>query len=129
MRMSRAVVMTAVVWSIPSAWALASAAPQGAAQVPVAPGQPAAPAVAAPAAPPMPRTFTAPVGLLFNSVRADRVGDFEKVIAYLQAALEKSTNPTIQAQAKGWRIYKATEPGPNRYSPVCVQLHAGGGRG
>ena len=118
MRMTRAVVMAAVVLSMPSAWTRAAAAqvaPTAAAapgQQPAGPGQPAAPA-AAPAAPPMPRTFTAPVGLLFNSVRADRVGDFEKVLAYLHAAREKSTTPTIEAQAKGWRIYKAAEPGPN----------------
>ena len=123
MRMSRAVAMTAVVLSMPGAWALAAGA-QAAPQAPAAPAQPPAttgqpgqvagqvPPAAAPPAP-MARTFSAPAGLLFNSVRADRVGDFEKVLAYLQAALSTSTNPTVQAQAKGWRIYKATEPGPN----------------
>jgi hypothetical protein len=35
------------------------------------------------------------------------------VIAYLQAALAKATDPTIAAQARGWRIFKATEAGPN----------------
>lgn len=77
---------------------------------------PAAPAPGAPAPPPAPtpaRTFTAPVGLLFNTVRADRVGDFERVLGYLQTALEKSTDPTTQAQARGWRFFKAAEPGPN----------------
>jgi hypothetical protein len=68
---------------------------------------PSAPAAAAA------RAFTAPVGLLFNTVRPERVADFEKVIAYLQAALEKSTDPGVQAQARGWRVYKAAEPGPN----------------
>src|SRR6185295_1719359 len=28
-------------------------------------------------------------------------------------ALKKSTDPAVQAQAKGWRVFKATEPGPN----------------
>jgi hypothetical protein len=51
--------------------------------------------------------------MLFNTVRADRVQDFERVLAYLQAALEKSSDPAVQAQAKGWRMFKATEPGPN----------------
>ena len=51
------------------------------------PAQPAAPAQA-----PQPRTFTAPVGLLFNTVRADRVEDFERAMGYLQAALAASTN-------------------------------------
>jgi hypothetical protein len=50
---------------------------------------------------------------LFNTVRPERVADFEQVIARVQAALEKSTDPRVQAQAKGWRMFKATEPGPN----------------
>ena len=75
-----------------------------------APGQPGAPA--APAAAPQPRTFTAPVGLLFNTVRADRVDDFEKAMGYLQAALAASTDERVRAQAAGWRIFKATEAAP-----------------
>jgi hypothetical protein len=71
-------------------------------------------AVAPPAtAPATVRTFTASTGLIFNAVRADRVVDFEMVIGYLQAALEKSTDPTVRAQASGWRVLKAAEPGPN----------------
>lgn len=75
------------------------------------PGQPGAPAPAAPA--PQPRTFTAPVGVLFNTVRADRVDDFEKAMGYLQTALASSTNERVRAQAAGWRIFKATEAGPS----------------
>ena len=30
----------------------------------------------------------------------------------MQTALARSKNPTTQAQAKGWRFYKAAEPGP-----------------
>jgi len=78
---------------------------------PQAPGQPAAGA-SAPAQPAQPRTFTAPVGLLFNTVRADRVDDFEKAMAYLQTALAASTNERVRAQAAGWRIFKATESAP-----------------
>jgi hypothetical protein len=59
------------------------------------------------------RTFTAPAGLLFNSVRPERVADFEAVVWYLQQALQKSTDPVVQAQAKGWRVFRAAEPGPN----------------
>ena len=58
------------------------------------------------------RTFTAPAGLLFNTVRPERVADFERVISYLQSALEKSTDAKDRAQAQGWRIFRATEPGP-----------------
>jgi hypothetical protein len=71
------------------------------------PAQPAVPAQA-----PQPRTFTAPVGLLFNTVRADRVEDFERAMGYLQAALAASTNERVRAQAAGWRIFKATEGAP-----------------
>jgi hypothetical protein len=76
---------------------------------------PQAPAASTP--PPAPgatptRTFTAPVGLLFNTVRPDRVADFEKVMEYLRVALEKSADANDRAKAQGWRIFKAAEPGP-----------------
>jgi hypothetical protein len=51
--------------------------------------------------------------VIFNAVRPDRVADFEIVMGYLRAALEKSTDPAVQAQARGWRVFKASEPGPN----------------
>ena len=85
-----------------------SPAVQAPAPQPPAPSQPGVPAVAA-----QPRTFSAPAGLLFNTVRPDRVEDFEKAMGYLQAALAKSTNERVQAQAKGWRVFKAAEPGPS----------------
>ena len=76
---------------------------------PTVPGQPAP---AAPAQAPQPRTFTAPVGLLFNTVRADRVDDFEKAMGYLQAARASSSDERVRAQAAGWRIFKANESAP-----------------
>jgi len=69
-----------------------------------------------PVVPPTPlgaRVFTAPSGLIFNTVRPDRVVDFEMVIGYLQAAFDKTTDARVREQAKGWRVFKATEPGPN----------------
>jgi hypothetical protein len=77
------------------------------AQQPAVPGQPAG-AAGAPV-PVQTRTFTAPAGLIFTAVRPERVIDFEKVMAYFQAALEKSTDPTVREQAAGWHIFKATE--------------------
>jgi hypothetical protein len=74
------------------------------------PGQPGA--ATTPAQTPQPRVFTAPVGLLFNTVRADRVDDFEKAMGYLQAALASSTDARVRAQAASWRIFKATEAAP-----------------
>jgi hypothetical protein len=59
------------------------------------------------------RAFTATTGVIFNAVRPERIVDFEMVIGYLQAALEKSTDAGVRAQAQGWRVFKATEPGPN----------------
>jgi hypothetical protein len=59
------------------------------------------------------RTFLAPTGMIFQSVRPERVFDFETVIGLLNDALKKSTDPAVQEQAKGWRVFKATEPGPN----------------
>ena len=83
------------------------------AQQPAVPGQPAGRGQAAGAdgapVPVQTRTFTAPAGLIFTAVRPERVIDFEKVMAYFQAALEKSTDPTVREQAAGWHIFKATE--------------------
>jgi hypothetical protein len=78
-----------------------------------APPATAAPGPAAPPAPSAARTFTASTGLIFNAVRPDRVVDFEMVVGYLQSAFEKSTDPSVRAQARGWRVFKAAEPGPN----------------
>ena len=82
---------------------------------PQAPGAPAttSPAPGATLAPATARTFTAPIGLWFVTVRPDRVTDFEQVVAHLQAALAKSPDARAREQAKGWRMLKASEPGPN----------------
>ena len=107
--------LVAAVFMGGSASAQVAPAPQQPAP-PAAP-QPATPAVVpAPVVPPAPvgaRTFTAPTGVIFNVVRPERVVDFELVIGYLQAALEKSTNAKVREQARGWRMFKAGEPGPN----------------
>jgi hypothetical protein len=84
------------------------AAPTPEPQQPGAPAGAPAPAGSAPA-----RTFSAPAGLLFNTVRPERVDDFEKVLGYLQAAMEKSADARVREQARGWRLFKAAEPGPN----------------
>ena len=80
-------------------------------------------AAASSTAPGPPRTFTAPVGLLFNTVRAERVADFEKAMAYVQEALAKSSDPRVQAQARGWHMYKASEPGPNNTVLYVFELN------
>lgn len=121
--MTRAAAIVGVITLLVSA-SLAGQQPAPAGQQPVTPGgrsagpggaprPPATPQAPAAAAPAVPRTFSAPVGLLFNTVRADRVADFEKVIAYLQQAFMKTTDANVQAQAKSWRVFKAAEAGPN----------------
>ena len=105
-----------------SAGADTAGAAQAPAPAPTTQGQPAqgrggtpAPGTAAPAAPAaavLARSFTAPVGLTFNTVRPERVAEFERLLAEVQTALKNSKNPTTQAQAKGWRFYKAAEAGP-----------------
>lgn len=107
--------------------ALAQVAPSLPAAQQPAPPQPAAPApqqppvagtpiVPAPVATNTPlgaRMFLGSTGIIFNAVRPERVVDFELVIGFLQAALAKSANAQVREQAKGWRMYKAVEPGPN----------------
>ena len=96
------------------ACAIAMAVAANAGQAPAQPARGAGPA-APPAAPAVvvARTFTGSVGLAFNTVRPDRVIDFETLLAEVQQALARSTNPATQAQAKAWRFFKAAEAGPN----------------
>ena len=87
---------------------------------PVTPTAPPAPAPAVPAPgqavvspPPLGRVFAAEQGLIFNAIRPDKVMDFETVIAKLRAALANSKDPVRNQQGWGWKMFKATEPGPN----------------
>ena len=102
--------------------AAAQQAPAAGQQPPVVPGQaPGVPGQPAPTAKPAPapatsataaRTFTAPVGLLFNTVRPDKAIDFERLVSSVRKTLEASSDPKLQAMAKGWHFYKAGELGP-----------------
>ena len=78
---------------------------------PPAPAPPAGQSVVAP--PPLGRVFAADHGIIFNAIRPDKVMDFEMVLAKLRDALANSKDPVRQQQGWGWKIYKATEPGPN----------------
>ena len=82
------------------------------------PAAPPTPAVVVPGVPvaapaPVARAFAAPNGVLFNTVRTERLKDFELFLGYLRQALDKATDPGVQSQARGWRMFRATEPGPN----------------
>jgi hypothetical protein len=75
---------------------------------------PPAPAAAPPAAPAAnPFVFPGDGGVILNFVKADKTADFEMVIGKLKEALTKSEKPERKEQAAGWKVFKATEPGPN----------------
>lgn len=118
MRIARLVLAVALVGAADASAQVAPSAPPQTTEPPPASPPPPAPGAAAPAVPapvtaPTARAFTAPTGMIFNAVRPERVVDFELVIGYLQAAFAKSANAQLRAQAAGWRMFKATEPGPN----------------
>jgi hypothetical protein len=72
--------------------------------------QAAAPAAAAQAAPTT-RVFSSDAGMVLNFIKADKVADFEMVVAKLKEALNKSEKPERKKQATSWKVFKAAEPG------------------
>jgi hypothetical protein len=95
-----------VIVGLLSATGVSSQAPQPASQAPAPPVPPAQQAQTTPAT----RLFTSDAGLVLNFIKADRTKDFEAVIAKLKGVMEKSEKPERRAQAKGWRVFKATDP-------------------
>jgi len=71
----------------------------------------AAPAAQAPAAPSQ-FVFPGDGGMILNFVKADKTADFEMVLGKVKEALAKSEKPERKAQAAGWKVFKASEPGP-----------------
>ena len=71
----------------------------------------AAPAQQAAAAPTT-RTFAGDGGMVLNFIKPDKTGDFEAIMTKLKEALAKSEKPERKAQAAGWKVFKASEPGP-----------------
>jgi hypothetical protein len=72
-----------------------------------------APAAQPPAAAPSPFVFSSDGGVILNFVKADKTADFETIMAKVKEALAKSEKPERKAQAAGWKLFKAAEPGPN----------------
>lgn len=66
---------------------------------------------AAPA--PNPFTFNADGGVILNFVKADKTADFEMVLGKLKEAIGKASKPEHKGLATGWKVFKASEPGPN----------------
>ena len=74
----------------------------------------ATPAAApAQAAAPNPFVFPGDGGVILNFVKADKTADFEMVLGKVKEALAKSEKPERKQQATGWKVFKASEPGPN----------------
>jgi hypothetical protein len=81
---------------------------------PVFAQQPAAAAPAQqPAAQANPFVFPGDGGAVLNFVKADKTADFEMIMGKVKEALGKSDKPERKQQATGWKIFKASEPGPN----------------
>jgi len=74
----------------------------------------ATPAAApAQAAAPNPFVFPGDGGVILNFVKADKTADFEMVLGKVKEALAKSEKPERKQQATGWKVFKASEPGPS----------------
>src|SRR5882757_5925304 len=73
---------------------------------------PAAAPAQQPAAQANPFVFPGDGGVILNFVKADKTADFEMVLGKVKEALAKSEKPERKEQAAGWRVFKATEPGP-----------------
>ena len=56
--------------------------------------------------PPQKITYTGDVVLAAYTVNADKVGDYEKVMAQLKDALSKSPRPEAKQQLAGWKVVK-----------------------
>jgi hypothetical protein len=58
-------------------------------------------------------TFQGDVALWTVAIRPDKTADFEKVLARLRDALQKSDNPQRKQQAAGWTVMKMETPLPD----------------
>ena len=56
------------------------------------------------------RQFPNDAGMVLNFIKPDKTADFEAVMAKVKEALQKSTKPERQAQAKGWKVFKSADP-------------------
>jgi hypothetical protein len=74
---------------------------------------PAAAPAQQPAAQANPFVFPGDGGVILNFVKADKTADFEMVLGKVKDALAKSEKPERKQQATGWKVFKASEPGPN----------------
>jgi hypothetical protein len=73
------------------------------------------------AAPPQKTTYTGDLVLAAYVVNADKVADYEKVMATLKDALAKSTRPEAKQQLAGWKVIKNAMNQPDG-SPLYVHI-------
>ena len=59
-----------------------------------------------------PFSFAGDGALVLNYIKADKTADFENVVGKVRESLLKSEKPERKAQAAGWKVFKAAEPGP-----------------
>jgi hypothetical protein len=72
-------------------------------------------------APPQKTTYTGDMVLAAYVVNADKVADYEKVIATLKDALAKSPRPEAKQQLAGWKVIKNAQNQPDG-SPLYVHI-------
>ena len=73
------------------------------------------------AAAPQKTLYTGDVVLAAYVVNADKVADYEKVMATLKDALSKSTRPEAKQQLAGWKVIKNDMNQPDG-SPLFVHI-------
>ena len=56
------------------------------------------------------RLFPNDAGMVLNFIKPDKTADFEGVMAKVKEALQKSTKPDRQQQAKSWKVFKSADP-------------------
>ncbi len=59
------------------------------------------------------RVFGSDAGMVLNFIKADKAADFEAIVSKLKDALQKSEKSQRKAQAAGWKVFRAVEPGAN----------------
>jgi hypothetical protein len=57
--------------------------------------------------------LTGEIALWTVAIKPDKTADFEKVLARVHDALQKSDKPERKQQAAGWRVMKVNEPLPD----------------
>jgi hypothetical protein len=72
-------------------------------------------------APPQKTTYTGDLVLAAYVVNADKVADYEKVMATLKDALAKSPRPEAKQQLAGWKVIKNAMNQPDG-SPLYVHI-------